>query len=722
MSTKTDRAKIEALAEKYTKKEKYEDAILEYLKLITGDEQDIPIRNIIGDLYIKTRQVNQAVEEFKKVSDYFEKKGVYTKSIAIYKRITRIAPEDIESLRKLADLYYQRGFVSEGKSEYLKLATILTKRGKLPEAIETYEKLLKFDSEDVESRLSLSELCVRQGLKDRAVEELNEAAEFKMRQNSLKEAAEILKKSRAIKEDHPRTLENLIDLFKRENKRKDALKLVNEVLRRDKENLKALYLLGNLCYEEEELKKAREIYAKILASHPKEVEACVKLGRIHIQSKKLDKAFECYEPLIDTLVKKQREDKAIGLLGLILRSNKDHIPSLEKLAIIYKEKKQKRNLEIVGRRLLKEYQKKKLTEKLNNLFDELSEFFPEKEEYKGQIEEEDTLTEIQPEADSLEDKLASLKKIASQEELEAASPKLVPEDRMEPEEAGMPEEEPGKIIDKELSRADMYIEQGLIRNAVKVLEDLRIEFPEEERIQLRLKELEIIPSQAKEKEAGERAEKEVEKEEKPREDGEKLTAAEIFADTDIVPIVTKETELSERKYFDLAAQIDQEMEAIKQIITQQKRGDTSVVEKELSSIVTEFKSRVDEKIGTADLESRFNLGIAYLEQDLLDEAIKEFTLASQDRTWEMECYTNLGECYKRKKDFGEAIKWYEKAINLVDEDSIQAFALKYEIASLYEAQNESDKALKLFNEVKDWNADYGDVTARIENLQKQTSD
>jgi len=721
MSAKTDRTKIEALAEKYTKKEKYEDAILEYLKLITGDEQDIPIRNIIGDLYIKTRQIDRAVEEFKKVSDYFEKKGIYTKSIAIYKRITRIAPEDIDSLRKLADLYYQRGFVSEGKSEYLKLAKILTKRGKLPEAIETYEKLLKLDSEDVESRLNLAELCIRQGLKDRAVEELNEAAEFKMRQNSLKEAAEILKKSRAIKEDHPRTLENLIDLFKRENKRKDALKLVNEVLKKDRENLKALYLLGNLCYEEEELKKAREIYAKILASYPKEVEACVKLGRIHIQSKKLDKAFECYEPLIDTLVKKQREDKAIGLLGLILRSNKDHVPSLEKLAFIYKEKKQKRNLEIVGRRLLKEYQKKKLAEKLKNLFDELSEFFPEKEEYKGQIEGEHTLAEIQPEAVSQEDKLAAPEETASQEEQEAASPEPVPEDRMESEEAGMPDEEPGEIIDRELSRADMYIEQGLIRNAVKVLEDLRIEFPEEERIQLRLKELEVIPSQAKEKNLGERSEHEVEKEEKPGEDGEKLTAAEIFADTDIVPIVTKEKEISERKYFDLAAQIDQEMEAIKQIITQQRKGDTSVVEKELSSIVTEFKSRVDEKIGTADLESRFNLGIAYLEQDLLDEAIKEFTLASQDRTWEMECYTNLGECYKRKNEFSEAIKWYEKAINLVDDDSIQAFALKYEIASLYEEQSELDKALKLFNEVKDWNAEYGDVTARIENLRKQTT-
>ncbi len=718
MTTKNDRAKIEALAEKYTKKEKYEDAILEYLKLISGDEQDIPIRNIIGDLYIKTRQIDRAVDEFKKVSDYFEKKGVYTKSIAIYKRITRIAPEDIESLQKLADLYYQRGFVSEGKAEYLNLAKILTKRGKLPEAIETYEKLLKLDSEDVESRLNLAELCIRQGLRERAVEELNEAAEFKMRQNSLKEAAEILKRSRTIEEDNSRTLENLIDLFKRENKRKDALKLVNEVLKKDKENLKALHLLGNMCYGDGELKKAREIYGKILAAHPKEVEARVKLGRIHVQNKKLDKAFECFEPLIESLVKKQREDKAIGLLGLILKNDKDHILTLEKLASIYREKKQKRNLEIVLRRLLKRSQKKNLAEQSKNLLEELSELFPEKEEYKAQVRDEGPPTEIQPEEVPQEEEPVPLEETASREEGEGISPEPVSADTVDTEEARISDEEPEETVEKELGRADMYIEKGLIKDARQVLDDLRKEFPEEERIQLRLKELGIILSQAGEEDFDEPAEKEVEKEMKTKEAGEKLTAAELFADTDIVPIVTQEEEIGERKYFDLSTQIDQEMEAITRIITQQKRGDTSVVEKELSSIVSEFREKVDEKVGMVDLESRFNLGIAYLEQDLLDEAIKEFMLASQERTWEMECYTNLGECYKRKSDFNEAIKWYAKAIDLVDEDSIQAFALKYEIASLYEEMNELDRALKLFSEVRDWNPEYGDVTARIKNLQK----
>jgi len=97
-------------------------------------------------------------------------------------------------------------------------------------------------------------------------------------------------------------------------------------------------------------------------------------------------------------------------------------------------------------------------------------------------------------------------------------------------------------------------------------------------------------------------------------------------------------------------------------------------------------------------------------------------LAQQDQKWEMESFTNLGECYKRKNEFSEAIKWYEKALQLVSGESIQAYALKYEIASLYEAKKESDKALLLFGEVLEWNPEYGDVTARIKQIESQAAE
>ncbi|UCE41768.1 MAG: tetratricopeptide repeat protein [Candidatus Aminicenantes bacterium] len=736
MMQNKDRAKIEATAEKLIKKERYEEAIVEYQKLLSGDEKDVQVWNIIGDLFVKANKKEKAVGEFKKIAAHFEEKGIFTKAIAIYKRISRLVPDDLKILRKLADLYCDRGFVSEAKVEYSNLAGKLTKKNEPKDAIEIHKILLKLDSDNVESRLNLAELYIKEDQIDQAVEELNEAAEFKIRINILKEAGEILKKAKSLNKDHPRTLENLIDLLKLEKKKKEALKLVNEVLRKDKENLKALYLLGNLCFEDSELKKAEEIFKKIISIQPKEVEARIRLGRIHIRSKKYDLALELYQPLVDTLVKKHKEDKAIGLIGLILTAKKNHLPSLEKLASIYQENNQKKSYEIVARRLMKEYQKKKMEDKIAALEEEFPGFRPEEEKVKPMAVEapseivepevsEPKIVEAKPKIVEAEPEIVEAEPeiVEAEPEIVEAEPEIVEAELeiVEPEPAisDAAEEAPDDFIATNLEKADQFIHQGLVRNAKRILEDLKVKFPDDPQISEKIKDLGAITSQVEEEEIVEQVEKIAEKDSELFEGGEKLTSAEIFADTDIVPLVSQET--GEKRYFDLSQQLEEELEAIKHIFYQQTRGDTTVVEKELSSIVSDFKAKVDEKIGAADLEARYNLGIAYLEQDLIDDAIKEFMLAAQDEKWEMESFTNLGECHKRKNDFSEAIKWYEKALKLVGEESIQAYVLKYEIASLYEAIKESDKALLLFGEVLEWNSEYGDVSTRIKSIEKQVS-
>jgi tetratricopeptide (TPR) repeat protein len=686
MSPRKDRSKIEALAEKYVKKEKYEEAIFEYQKLLTGEEQDVQIWNLIGDLYIKANQKDRAIGEFKKIASHFEEKGIYTKSIAIYKRISRLAPEDIQSLRKLADLYCDRGFLSEARTEYQKLAHRLTKLNKSKDAIKTYQKLLKLDSNDVDSRLNLADLLTKEKELGQAIDELNEAAEFKMRHNAYSEAGKILEKARTLKRDHPRTLENLIELFKCQNKRKDALKLVNEILRKDKDNLRALYLLANLCFEEKELKKAEEIFGKIVAAHPNELEARIRLGRIHIQNSKYDKALELYDPIVDSLVKKQREDKAIGLLGLILTAKKGHIPTLEKLASIYREKGQKKNLEIVARKLMKEYTARKMTEEAQSLSEELGDIFPER-------------TEEMPELG------------AEKEEVE------VPKEILPSEEMKISEEEPS--VREQISEEERPVTVPSLREEEKQEEqEEEAPVPDEARTGEEFEEAEAIGLK-EEKESAGRVEKADEEGKELFSGNEKLTSAEIFADTDLIPLISQEA--AEREFYDLSHQIEAELEAIKHLFYQQTRGDTTVVEKELSAIIKEFNIKVDKKIGEADLEARYNLGIAYLEQGLIDEAIKEFEMALNDKKWEMECYTNLGECYKRKKDLMEAIKWYGEALDFVEESSIQAYALKYEIACLYEELNDSEMALQLFGEVKDWNPEYGEVTSRIKSIEEHVA-
>ena len=706
MISKEERARIEALAEKYGKKEKFQEAIDEYIKLLTGDEQDISIRNIIGDLYLKSGKKNKAIEELKKIAIYYGEKGLYSKSIAIYKRITRLDPDDYDSARKLADFYCDRGFISEAKTEYRKLAQNLKKNNKSKKAISVYEKLLKLDSSDIESRLSLAELYTKEKLIDQAVEELNEVAEFKMHTKELKEAEDILNKARVLSGDHSRTLANLIDLLKRKNKKKEALDLVSEILQKDKDNIKALYLLGNLYFEDKGFKDAEEIFSRIISIRPKEVEARVKLGRIYIKKGNFNQVFELYEPLVDTLIRKQKEEKAIGLLGLILAARRDHLSTLEKLASIYEIKGQKKNLEIVYKVILEEYKKKNLKEKSFSILGELLNICPEVEEYHIQYKELRNELGVSDEAGGEDQPLVIVG-------------------------------EKNKVIEVNLAKADLYIEQGLIRNAKRILENLRLKFPENLKIGQKIDKLKSISSRVKEEEIIKRVEKVSEKEtelfgevseaairglsRRSREEQieEKLTAADVFAETDIIPLVYRE--VSVRKYFDLTEKIDEELEAIKVIFHQQHNGNTASIEKELTDIVSEFRKTVEEKVDKADYESRYNLGVAFMEQELTDEAIEEFKLASQDEKLEVECYSSISLCSRRKGDFQEALKWIEKAQKLSEKESIQFFALKYDLASIYEEMNERKKALKVYREVKKWNAGYRMVNEKIKSLEEKPS-
>lgn len=702
MYSEREKSKILAHAEKYTRKKKLKQAIAEYQKLLSDNPQDLHIRSLVGDLYLKSGQKEKAISEFKNMADFYEKRGLYSQSLAIYKKINRLDPDDINTSIRMADLYSSQGFISEAKDKYLKIAIHLQKEGKKKETIAIYEKILDLDREDYETKLNLADLYSKEQFADKAVEMFNEVAELKIKEKDLKKSKEILNKARAQNKDDSRTLANLVEVLKEEKNREEALGLIHDVLKKDENNLKALSLLGNLYFEEQKFGKAEETFEKIISLNPKDFEARFRLGRMLISQGRLDEAFNHYEPLVDSLIKRQKEDKAIGLLGLILSTKQAHLLTLEKLASIYKSNNQTRNLEIAYRIILEECRRKNLREKSLSVLKELISICPLDEE-----------------------SYAEYKKLC--EELG------VPEEKEIPGEPSVLREEAKEIIEENLAKADLYIEQGLIRNARRILENLRIKFPDEHQIEQKLAALNQFAPEVKEDEIPQRLEKafkeetrlfrkDLEKEKEGEisafpEEEEKITVADIFAETDIIPEVPLEEE--GKGYYDLEDRIDKELEAIHAICGQQLKGDTTVMEKELADILSEFKKDVDEKIGKEDYESRFNLGIAYMEQGLIDEAIQELQLASRDEKRAVDCYSVISACFRRKRDFKRAIERIEKAIDLSEKGSDQSFRLKYEMASVYEEMREWEKAFKLYEEIKKWNPDYLEVAEKIEEIGKK---
>ncbi len=704
MNSERGKSKILQLAQKYAKRGKLKEAIAEYQKFLTENPQDLHIRSLVGDLYLKAGEKEKAISEFKKMADFYEGRGLFSQSLAIYKKVNRLDPDDMDIAVKMADLYSNQGFLSEAKEKYLQIAEKLQDAEQKKEAISLYEKIIDLDKEDFESKLTLASLYTKQGSIEKAVERFNEVAEFKIHKEDFEKAKEVLNLAKNLKEDDLRTLSNFVEIHKKEGRSQEALNLIHSVLKKDESNLRALSLLGNLYHEKKDFEKAEETFRKIISLNPKDSEARFKLGRILVSKGSLDEAFEHFEPLVDSLLRRQKEEKAVGLLGLILSTKKPHLLTLEKLASIYKSNNQTRNLEIVYRVILEECRRKDLKEKSLSILKDLVRISPLDE-----------------------DAVAQYRKLSKE--------LGIPEEMEIPIEPSVSIEKAKEIIEDNLAKADLYIEQGLIRNARRILEHLRIKFPDEPKIEQKIAALEQFSPEVREEEIAQRVEKvskkeaelfrkEIPKEKEKRpsvaEEGqeEKLTAADIFADTDIIPDISPEGE--GKLYYDLEERIDEELQVLRQTHHQQLKGDTAVEEKELADILSEFKKGVEAKVGKEDYESRFNLGIAYLEQGLIDEAIQEFQLSCQDKKRVVDCYCAISACFRRKKEFKEAIEWIKKALQNSEKGSDQSFRLKYETASVYEEMEEWKKALRLYNEIKKWNPDYLDVVDKIEEIQEKS--
>ncbi len=182
-----------------------------------------------------------------------------------------------------------------------------------------------------------------------------------------------------------------------------------------------------------------------------------------------------------------------------------------------------------------------------------------------------------------------------------------------------------------------------------------------------------------------------------------------FTVTDTTP------EEAQAGFVDLGAELDQELDAGAETAFADSGGPL------VDGLLKELQKGVREQLDEKDYETHYNLGIAYKEMELYDEAIQEFRLTAREAKRALECADLVGLCYLAKGQPEQAIQDLQAGLAVEGQPSEAYHNLRYDLATAFEAVGDLSRALEQFEILHAEGARFLDVQTRLQNLQARSA-
>jgi tetratricopeptide (TPR) repeat protein len=174
------------------------------------------------------------------------------------------------------------------------------------------------------------------------------------------------------------------------------------------------------------------------------------------------------------------------------------------------------------------------------------------------------------------------------------------------------------------------------------------------------------------------------------------------------------SEIPSHDFFDLAAELRDELSNV----AAPARPASPVEEQSLDEIFDEFKKGVEQQSVKEDIDTHYNLGVAYKEMGLLDDAIGEFTLTPEDEPKYIQSRYMLGLCYMEKGEYQNAIGEIQNALDYSETlgEASHQIGMHYDLGLAYQGAGNISAALSEFQAVSLMDPRYRDTAAKLKEL------
>ena len=134
---------------------------------------------------------------------------------------------------------------------------------------------------------------------------------------------------------------------------------------------------------------------------------------------------------------------------------------------------------------------------------------------------------------------------------------------------------------------------------------------------------------------------------------------------------------------------------------------------DFEELLRRFKRGVAENVEEEDYEAHYDLGVAYKEMGLIDEAIAQFQKALRGPTNRVRTYEALGQCFVEKQQYPIAAALLQRATEVPGSDDQQLVGVLYLLGFATEHLGRPADALAYYLRVFAVDIEFRDVAARV---------
>jgi tetratricopeptide (TPR) repeat protein len=148
----------------------------------------------------------------------------------------------------------------------------------------------------------------------------------------------------------------------------------------------------------------------------------------------------------------------------------------------------------------------------------------------------------------------------------------------------------------------------------------------------------------------------------------------------------------------------------------QETAPTGDEDRDFAELLSQFKAKVSEHVPAEDAAAHYDLGIAFKEMGLVDEAISEFQVALRSGHMKLKVHEELGHCFLQKEQYNIAEKVLSRALEMKYDDELELLGVYYHLGRAYEGMGRKEQARDAYERVLGMDINFQDVTDRLARL------